>query len=165
MRLLRSLAVLLCLAPAFAAAQTRPDFSGNWVLDAARSQLPTTSRATVEYTYPRTVTQSEREIRMVVTAPTGEPRAVPITFRFTTTPDVMTSTREGRTMRTESTVQWSNNDVVQTMATSMDGQSMTSSTSVLRLEDDGRVMSLTRDMTLPDGSIRVIARWVYVRGT
>jgi hypothetical protein len=36
---------------------------------------------------------------------------------------------------------------------------------VLRLEEDGRVMTYTREMRRPEGQTRVLARYVYVRGS
>jgi hypothetical protein len=166
MRVFRTLAVLLLLAPAFVAAQSRPDFSGSWVLDSARSQLPPTNTAlAIALTYPRTVTQTELEIRMVTTTPAGAPSASPQLFRFTSTPNVSTSEIEGRVMRSQSAVQWENDTVVRTMSATIDGQPAATSRDVLRLEEDGRVMTYTREMRRPEGQTRVLARYVYVRGS
>jgi hypothetical protein len=137
----------------------------SWWFDSARSQLPPLrSAAAVPNTYPRTVTQSEREIRMELTVPAGAPPATPLVLRFTTAPTVMTMERDGRVTRAETTVMWEADAVVRANSMITDGLPQSGSRDILRLEEDGRVMTYTTEIALPNASPRVYGRWVYVRG-
>ena len=144
---MRLIAMLLVAAQAAAGVGSKPDFSGQWTLNASESDF-----GPIPQPQCRGLKLSHREPEVVVeeTRPGGEPCGVPI--RYTTDGTLVTYTAND--VRRRARLTWSNNALV-IDRTDDDGVAMRIETT---LSTDGRKMTRAFYAESPQGA----ASWSYV---
>ncbi len=134
--------IVLFSAPACTAKGARPDFTGRWVLDPAKSNLGGVeggiSRADIiEHTEPK-LTQT-----ITARVPQGEQST---TMTYTTDGEENTNMVADRPVK--STTRWEGTRLVTRLKADLRGGTVESK-EVWELSADGKVLTITRDMTTP----------------
>ncbi len=135
-------AIVLFSAPAWTAKDARPNFTGKWVLDPAKSNL-----GSVEGGISRTdiIEHKEPKLSQTITArvPQGEQSTA-----MTYTTDGKENTNTVANKPVKSTTRWEGTRLVTRLKADLRGGSVESK-EVWQLSADGKVLTITRDMTTP----------------